>query len=201
LEYLLLLFLAVFLCLAWQTVTQLIGAIHSLAINLVSTVEVQKDVIHQYSLPILPFLFLAVIATLSQGKGLIQSRRGIILWSWAGFLLLSKFGYFAIRYAKVLDTWQASRSAIAQIQPQSRVLTTAFLAPHLTHRPTVQLAIAGTEAIDLDQFDEVLLNVRHPGWASTSRLQQGLVDRLQRDSRFKPLVEQDGVYSFTRAGS
>ena len=62
----------------------------------------------------------------------------------------------------------------------------------------MKLAIAGTEAIDLDQFDEVLLNVRHPGWASTSSLQQGLVDRLKRDSRFKPLVEQDGVYLFTR---
>lgn len=72
------------------------------------------------------------------------------------------------------------------------------MAPHLTHRPTVKLAIAGTEAIDLGQFDEVLLNVRHPGWASTSSLQQGLVDRLQREPGFKPLVEQDDVYLFTR---
>jgi len=131
----------------------------------------------------------------------VQSRRGILLCSLIGFLALAKFGYFGDRYLNSLDTWQASRSAIAQIQPQSRVLTTAFLAPHLTHRPTVQLAIAGTEAIDFNQFDEVLLNVRHPGWASTSSLQQGLVDRLQRDSQFKPLVEQDGVYLFTRAGA
>ena len=200
LEYLLLLFLPVVWGLAWQTLTPLIGAIPTLAINLLSTVQGQKDVIHQYSLPILPFLFLAVIATLSHRKGLVQSRRGIILWSLVGFLLLSKVGYFAIRYVKVLDTWQATRSAVSLVA-SGNVLTTAWIAPHLTHRPTINLAIAGTEAIDFDQFDEVLLNVRHPGWASNSSLQQGLVNRLQRDPRFKLLVQRDGVYLFTHAGA
>lgn len=201
LQYLCLLFLPVIWGLSWQHLAPLIVIIPTLLLNLLSTLETQKDLLHQYSLPALPFLMVAIIAALADGKGLVQSRRGILLCSLIGFLALAKFGYFGDRYLNSLDTWQASRSAIAQIQPQSRVLTTAFLAPHLTHRPTVQLAIAGTEAIDLDQFDEVLLNVRHPGWASTSSLQQGLVDRLQRDSRFKPLVEQDGLYSFTRAGS
>lgn len=201
LQYLCLLFLPVIWGLSWQHLAPLIVIIPTLLLNLLSTLETQKDLLHQYSLPALPFLMVAIIAALADGKGLVQSRRGILLCSLIGFLALAKFGYFGDRYLNSLDTWQASRSAIAQIQPQSRVLTTAFLAPHLTHRPTVQLAIAGTEAIDFNQFDEVLLNVRHPGWASTSSLQQGLVDRLQRDSRFKPLVEQDGVYLFTRAGA
>lgn len=201
LQYLCLLFLPVIWGLSWQHLAPLIVIIPTLLLNLLSTLETQKDLLHQYSLPALPFLMVAIIAALADGKGLVQSQRGILLCSLIGFLALAKFGYFGDRYLNSLDTWQASRTAIAQIQPQRRILTTAFLAPHLTHRPTVQLAIAGTEAIDFDQFDEVLLNVRHPGWASTSSLQQGLVDRLQRDSRFKPLVKQDGVYLFTRAGA
>ncbi len=201
LQYLCLLFLPVIWGLSWQHLAPLIGIIPTLLLNLLSTLETQKDLLHQYSLPALPFLMVAVIAALADGKGWVQSRRGILLCSLIGFLALAKFGYFADRYLNSLDTWQASRSAIAQVQPQSRILTTAFLAPHLTHRPTVQLAIAGTEAIDFDQFDEVLLNVRHSGWASTPTLQQALVERLQRDPRFKLLVQQDGVYLFTRAGA
>ncbi|MEX0269047.1 DUF2079 domain-containing protein [Leptolyngbyaceae cyanobacterium UHCC 1019] len=201
LQYLCLIFLPVTWGLSWQHLAPLIAIIPTLLLNLLSTLETQKDLLHQYSLPALPFLMVAVIASLADGKGWVQSRRGILLCSLIGFLALAKFGYFGDRYLNSLDTWQASRSAIAQVQPQSRLLTTAYMAPHLTHRPTVQLAIAGTEAIDFDQFDEVLLNVRHPGWASTSSLQQALVDRLQRDARFKPLVEQEGVYLFTRAGS
>ncbi len=201
LQYLCLLFLPVIWGLSWQHLAPLIAIIPTLLLNLLSTLETQKDLLHQYSLPALPFLMVAIIATLADGKGWVQSRRGILLCSLIGFLALAKFGYFTDRYLNSLDTWQASRSAVSQVQPQSRVLTTASMAPHLTHRPTVQLAIAGTEKIDFDQFDEVLLNVQHPGWASTSSLQQGLVDRLQRDARFKPLVEQDGVYLFTRAGA
>ncbi|MBM0743070.1 DUF2079 domain-containing protein [Phormidium sp. CLA17] len=198
LQYLCLIFLPVIWGLSLRHLAPLIAIVPTLLLNLLSTLETQKDLLHQYSLPALPFLMVAIIAALADGRGLVQSQRGIFLCSLIGFLALAKFGYFGDRYLNSLDTWQATRSAITYVQPQSRLLTTAFIAPHLTHRPMVKLAIAGTESIDLGQFDEVLLNVRHPGWASTPSLQQGLVDRLQRDARFKPLVEQDGVYLFTR---
>jgi uncharacterized membrane protein len=161
-------------------------------------VRLQKDLIHQYSLAILPFLFLAVILTLAQGKGWIQNQRGIIIWSLIGFLLLSKFGYFAVRYMQVLDTWQATREAIAQVPATGNVLTTAWIAPHLTHRPTINLAIEGTETSDIGHFNYVLLNVRHPGWRSSPDIQKRFVERLQKDPRFKQQYQRDDVYLFVQ---
>ncbi|WP_233746195.1 DUF2079 domain-containing protein [Leptodesmis sichuanensis] len=198
LEYLVLLFLPVLWGLSWFTLTPLIGAIPPLMMNLLSTVQLQKDLIHQYSLPILPFLFLAVILTLAQGKGWIQNQRGIIIWSLIGFLLLSKFGYFAVRYMQVLDTWQATREAIAQVPATGNVLTTAWIAPHLTHRPTINLAIEGTETSDISHFNYVLLNVRHPGWRSSPDIQKRFVERLQKDPRFKQQYQRDDVYLFVQ---
>lgn len=198
LEYLALLFLPVLWGLSWFTLAPLIGAIPTLAMNLLSTVQLQKDLIHQYSLPILPFLFLAVILTLAKGKGLMQNQRGIIIWSLIGFLLLSKFGYFAVRYVQVLDTWQATREAIAQVPATGNVLTTAWIAPHLTHRPTINLAIEGTEASDISHFNYVLLNVRHPGWRSSPDIQKRFVERLQKDPRFKQKYQRDEVYLFAQ---
>jgi len=51
------------------------------------------------------------------------------------FLALAKYGYFAGRYLKSLDTWQKQRGkAIAQIQTQSGVFDDAQDCPRLTHR-------------------------------------------------------------------
>ncbi|MCA2938646.1 MAG: DUF2079 domain-containing protein [Microcystis sp. M113S1] len=50
------------------------------------------------------------------------------------------------------------------------VLTTSQIAPHLTHRLNLQLTKVDSAEIDLQQFDYVLLNQRHPGWTSRRRL-------------------------------
>ncbi len=198
LAYLALLFLPLLWGLSFRHLAALVPILPTVAMNLLSTLESQKDLLHQYSLPALPFLLLAAIASLSQGKGMVQNPRGILIWSLIGFLALAKFGYFSSRYLEALDTWQATRTALTQVSPQGSILTTASIVPHVTHRPIVKLAIAGTEAIDLGQFDQVLLNLRHPGWSSTTELQQGLVQRLQQDSRFRQQSQQDQVYLFVR---
>lgn len=54
-EYLLLLFLPVIPVLAWQEIPNLIPAIPTLFLNLLTEYQPQKDLVHQYSLPIIPF--------------------------------------------------------------------------------------------------------------------------------------------------
>ncbi|NJP12091.1 MAG: DUF2079 domain-containing protein [Leptolyngbyaceae cyanobacterium RU_5_1] len=198
LEYLCLLFLPVIWGLSWRSLAPLVGVIPTLTMNLLSTLQTQKDLVHQYSLPAVPFLFLAVITALSQNRGWVQSRRGIILCSLIGFLALAKVGYFGSRYLSSLDTWNATRTALAQVSPKGGVLTTAAIAPHVTHRSVVKLAVTGTESTDLGQFNTVLLNVRHPGWMSSSELLQGFVNRLQQDTHFKLQYQHDDVYLFIK---
>ncbi|MFZ1024853.1 MAG: DUF2079 domain-containing protein, partial [Limnoraphis robusta] len=78
------------------------------------------------------------------------------------------------------------------------VLTTANLAPHLTHRPVVKFTNVDAPPTDLIQFDYVLLNVRHPGWKSNSKFAQNLVDKLQELPQFKLIYSQDDVYLFEK---
>lgn len=198
LEYLVLLFAPLAWGLSWRHLAPLVAAIPPLAMNLLSTMDTQKDLLHQYSLPILPFLVVATIAAIANGRGLVQNPRGIWLWALVGFIALAKFGYFGDRYLSSLDTWQATRAALTQLPSEGSILTTAWIVPHVTHRPTVKVTMTGTETTDLGQFAIVLLNLRHPGWMSTPALQRTLLKRLEQDDRFTQTLAQDNVYLFVR---
>jgi uncharacterized membrane protein len=198
LEYLVLLLLPLIWGLSPQHLIPLVVTIPTLAMNLITDYQPQKDLVHQYSLPVLPFLLLAVISTLAAGKAWLQNRRGIIIWALVAFIAFAKFGYFGSVYLKSLDTWQATREAIAQIQTKGSVLTLAQVAPHLTHRPVVKLAIQGSESVDLAEFEYVLLNLRHPGWSSSRQVVTHLLERLKTTSRFQLTYQRDDVFLFTK---
>ncbi|AFZ17380.1 DUF2079 domain-containing protein [Allocoleopsis franciscana] len=198
LEYIVLLLSPVIWGLSPQHLTPLVGTIPTLAMNFLTDYQLQKDLIHQYSVPALPFLLLAVISTLADGKGWVQSKRGIILWSLVAFIALAKFGYFGSRYLQSLDTWQATREAIAQIPTQSSILVPAHVAPHLSHRPRFKLAIKGSELADLAEFEYVLLNGRHPGIDSSPQVVAKLLERLQKTPTFQLTYLRDDVYLFKK---
>lgn len=198
LEYLILLFIPLIWGLSPRHLSPLIGAIPALGLNLITDYTAQKNLTHQYSLPILPFLLLAVIATLAQGKGWLKKPKWIIVWGLVGFLALAKYGYFGSLYLKSLDTWQATREAIALVKTKGGVLTTSPIAPHLTHRPLVKLAIAGSESLEFNQFEYILLNQRHPGWSSSPELIMNFVKRLEQNPEFKLTYQRDDVFLFQR---
>jgi uncharacterized membrane protein len=199
LQYILFVILPILWGISLPSLTQLIPTIPALALNLITDYEGQKDLVNQYSLPILPFLILAVIATLAAGKGWLPNPRFIIIWSLVGFLALAKFGYFGSIYLEQLDTWQATREAVNQIKnTQGSILTASQIAPHLTHRTVVKLASDGSESIDLNQFEYALLNLRHPGWSSSHETVTTFLKRLQQTSNFKLIYEKDDVVLFKK---
>jgi uncharacterized membrane protein len=196
LTYLLWLFLPLVWGIAPKYLTPLIATIPALAMNLLATSPTQKSLTHQYSLPILPFIFLVAIATLASGRGWLRSNKGIILWSLGAFLALAKFGYFGSIYLNSLDTWQASTEAIAQIDSKGNVLTTTDLAPHLTHREVVKIANLESKSSNLNQFKYILLNERHPGWSSSEEIASFLIEKLKRSPEFQLTYNQDDVFLF-----
>jgi len=198
LEYLGLLLFPIIWGLSPQHLTPLVGAIPTLVINLLTDYQPQKDLIHQYSLPALPFLLLAVISTRAAGRGWLQNQRKITLWALVAFIALAKFGYFGSKYLESLDTWQATKQAVAQIQTLGSVLVPAQVAPHLTHRPVVKLTTTGSELADLTEFEYILLNVRHPGWASTPQVATSLLQRLKKLPNFQLTYQRDDVYLFRK---
>ncbi|WP_413167348.1 DUF2079 domain-containing protein [Capilliphycus salinus ALCB114379] len=222
LEYVTLFLSPVFWWLSPRQLTPFMSALPALVKNILSEIDAQRDLIHQYSIPILPFLIVAMISSLAHsenylGKWVVnvwQTRKGInlsciqekkiirkliLIWSFISFLCLAKFGYFWSIYLREIDTWTANRLAVNLIQnTQGSVLTTANLAPHLTHRPVVEFTNVDAPPTDLTQFDYVLLNVRHPGWKSNRQFAQSLVNQLENLPQFQLKLYQDEVYVFQK---
>jgi uncharacterized membrane protein len=213
-EYLALLVLPIIWWLSPKHLTPLISAVPMLAMNILSDIPAQRDLIHQYSVPILPFLLVAVISSLVARNQQELTReiilyklpiprialsQIIVLWSLIAFLILAKYGYFWTIYLDSIDTWQATRSAISFVQTKGNVLTTSHMAPHLTHRPVVKLTQAHTPPANLTEFEYVLLNLRYPGWMSDREFVNNLITQLQNSPQFHLKYQRDGIYLFTKS--
>jgi uncharacterized membrane protein len=197
LEYLVLLLVPVFWGLSRQHLAPLLVALPSLSINILSDSPAQRDLVHQYSLPILPFLLLAMMAAWADGKTWFHKPRTILLWSLIGFLALAKYSYLGTRYLRSLDTWAATKEAIALVQTPGSVLTTHELVPHLTHRTQVNYPNnANVPISDPSQFDYILLNLRHPGWVNTAESIASIIQQLQTTPQFTLQYQRDDVYLF-----
>lgn len=216
LEYLALLVLPIIWWLSPKHLTPLISAVPMLAMNILSDIPAQRDLIHQYSLPILPFLLVAVISSLAarnqqnvKAERIFEKlpipnfslSRAIVFWSLISFVALAKYGYFWTIYLDSIDTWQATKAAISLVSTKGNVLTTSHVAPHLTHRPVVKLTQAHTPPANLTEFDFVLLNLRYPGWMSDREFVNNLITQLQNSPQFQLKYQRDDIYLFTKSYS
>ncbi len=218
LEYLLLLTAPLIWLLSPRHLAALTGAIPTLALNILSETATQRNLVQQYSLPILPFLLVAAIACLSQcpdtflfplfdlrplrfvKKPFLSTKNinyFLVVWSFIAFLALAKYGYFASNYLKSLDNWQATREAIARVTTKGSVLTTHEIAPHLSARSLIKFTDASSPP-NLAEFESILLNVRHPGWLSTPEFSASLVEQLKNTPQFQLAYQRDGVYLFVK---
>ncbi|BAQ64932.1 DUF2079 domain-containing protein [Geminocystis sp. NIES-3709] len=200
LEYLFLLFIPVTPVLSRQELTTLIPAIPTLFLNLLTDYQPQKDLIHQYSLPIIPFLILTVIASLSNHQTWFNSNLKIRIWSLIAFLALAKYLYFFPNalYLKNLHTWRSSNEAISIINKNGSVLTAPQYAPHLTHREVVGLAIDNINYDKIDEYDYILLNLDNPTGYSSKEEMQKLIDFLKSKNNFNLVFEKDKIFLFTQ---
>jgi uncharacterized membrane protein len=195
LEYLSFLLVPVIWGLIPKYMTSLIGAIPCLALNILADHPSQKNVILHYSLPVIPFLILALIASIAADKAWLNQKRAILLWSLIWFLILGKWGFFISKYLNFVDNWQATKEAISLIKTQDSVLTTDVITPHLTHRQEISFKY---DINELNNFHYILLNTRHPGWAATAEDYGNLVKELKKRSDFKLQYQRDDVYLFTK---
>ncbi|MDF0556334.1 DUF2079 domain-containing protein [Kamptonema sp. UHCC 0994] len=126
----------------------------------------------------------------------LEFPKTIIIWSLIIFLVIGESKDFLL-YLTRLDTWQASRQAVAQVQPQGSVLTDNRLAPHFTHRPVVKLLSQISQNADLAEFKYVVLNLRHP-WPDTKDIGASLTTQLKNSPNFKLSYQRDDVFVFTK---
>lgn len=197
LEYLALLLSPLMWGLSYRHLSPLIAAIPQLAINLLSSNNALKNLVHQYSLPILPFLILAVISALAAQQTWIYRPRRIVLWALVAFFALSKLSLFGTGYLSTLNTWKASRAAIGQITTKGSVLAPAALVPHLSHRSVIKV-VGRSEEAKLEEYDYLLFNQQNPGKMSTRESITQLINEAYSHPQFQVCYQQDGVYLFSR---
>jgi uncharacterized membrane protein len=199
-QYLVLLFLPIAWGLSLQHLNPLVCIIPTLILNILSEKAEQRDLIHQYSLPALPFLLLAVISALAAKKALVQNRQVILIWSAIAFVILAKYGYFGSKYLTSLDNWQATRNAIDLIHTKGGVLTMHKLVPHLSHRPLIKFVKQTIPSItELEQYQYVLLNTRHPDRTTNLKVVSDLANRLKNNPSFQLDYYKEQVYLFERS--
>jgi len=174
----------------------LVGAAPTVALNLLADYPKQRSLLYQYSAPVLPFLFLAVVSARAAGRG--RPRRGALAlaWSLAAFLAMAQYDRFWTRYVDSLDTWRARRQALALITGDGPVLTTSDLVPHLAHRGRIEMTDASAPAPDVTAFSWVLLDRRRPGWRGSDELTAALLHALDAAPGFRRLLERDGIVLF-----
>jgi uncharacterized membrane protein len=191
-----------FLCLplGWglspKQLAPLISTLPMLMMNILSTASTQRNLVHQYSIPILPFLLVVTIGTIATDRAYLKTRRNILIWSAIAFILLSKVGYFWSTYLSSLDTHTATTIAISKIKDTGAALTTGEISPHLTHRQLIKLTFTENAAIDLQPFKYILLNERHPGWNSNVATVQNIRSRVENSQKFTLEYNQDDIYLF-----
>jgi uncharacterized membrane protein len=197
--YIFLLLLPIGWCMSWGQLTYLLPALPTLIINLLSDLSLQRDLLHQYSLPVIPFLVVFAIATLSQKTAWIRRPRWIMLWSIVSFVALAKYGFFTGKYLTRLDQLPALREAIAQVQSsKDSVLTSSYFVPHLTHRSQLEYTKTFAPPTTLEPYQSILLNLQDPGWGSTPELTQQIFDRAQSDPQFQLKWVRNRIYLFQR---
>lgn len=174
-------------------------AVPMLLLNLMSAAPEQRNLIHQYTAPIFPFLLMWLVASLAR-----EPRRSwltpTVLWVWSGmaFLALAKYGYFFSLYRPDPGVWEAERAAVRVIAGPGGVLAPSHLGPHVSHRKTVDFPRAGAGLPDLSPYQYVVVNLGRPGWGSDETVSRLLLDRALEDPERNLVFEQAGVYVFSR---
>jgi uncharacterized membrane protein len=186
--------------LAWglspRHLAPLVSVIPTLMFNILSEAPGQRSLHNQYSLPILPFLLVSIIAALADEKTLLRSRRWIILWSLVGFLLIAKWSWFFTEPREVRNSWHANREAIALIpRHEGGVITDNYLAPHLSQRQFITLRRPKTFDRDIQRTDYVLLNLDH---VTNKQRSVDFMDLVQQHPAFEQIYERDEVHLFKR---
>ena len=159
--------------------TLLIGS-PLLLVNLLSASPSYRTLVHHYSLP------LALIAVVAAIRGQLQSptRRGLptwgLIWATACWLALAKPWFFTGPYLERQSDLGDVRDAISLIQPDDSVLTTSYLVPQLSQRRAIAFPKRSFEnSLSDTSWSVLLLNPKDPGWGSSPRVQQALLNQAQ----------------------
>ena len=82
------------------------------------------------------------------------------------------------------------------IRPSSSILTTNDLVPHLSRRKSIRLTDSKS-ITNFNDFDEILLDLKKPGWRSTLNYVDNIYSKLNSSNLWNKRYEKDGIVLFS----
>ena len=177
--YILFICISTFLFWRKSSIPILLSAVPLIFVNILSESATQRNLIYHYNLPLAVIFVVAAIDGLSEQKNMKLPWRRLLLLSfcWASF---AKPGYFAGKYLRRLPDVLTLNTARGLIEPTDRVLTTNYLAPHLTHRKSVDILQQKHINNNFYDFNTILINPKDPGGSgSSSELQTKAIEIVE----------------------
>jgi uncharacterized membrane protein len=191
----------------WRLVAGLLPFAPLMLLNLLAAQASLKDLVHHYSLFLVPLLAAQVQSTFRPASpaGLagypawLRPRLLPVVVGWAliAFLLFSRFSFFLGPFQEKRASLQAMREAIVLVPPQASVVATNALAAHLARRPAIDL-LSSRSARDLTGVDVVLVDARYPSWKASPRLIKRLLRQLGTDPAWSRRFQQQDIWLFER---
>ena len=214
LEYLILLFLPVVYLLFNKKrliiFSNFIPFLPLLFVNLISDSFSMKNLVHQYSLFIVPFLAVSIQESLSPVsiQGVLNypkwfQLRGnytIIFWSVLTFLIFSRFTYYFGPFHSYFESSKERREAISLVKDTSSVLTTNDLVPHLSRRRDIKF-LNSEEVYNYNNFDEILIDREKPGWKSNSEFINNIYEKLESINNWDKIYDKNNIVLFVKLDS
>jgi hypothetical protein len=175
-----------------------------LAIILLSEGGELHSLVYQYSLPILPFLILAVIDSMAKRQEFLQRQRQLgRIWSYlavvcslVGFMWLADYQKIPF-YGNEVFAGQSTRAAIAHLPPEAKVLADRYTTPHVCHRSEIWAVNRKSLDADLALSNYVLIDLAH-AIGRDAEYVKALIPRMQNDPAFQINYHQGQTYLFRR---
>ena len=173
--------------------------------NLVAAILPMKDLVHHYSLMLVPFIASGVQATLAPGAlGVsayprwIQAKAPLLVlgWSALAFVILSRFAFFYGSFQDRLDLVPAVRAVAPMVYPRADLLASNHLAPHFSHRRLIEIIGPESANFEVDRYQQVLLDHRHPGWNVSPEMLTAIRRRLMQSGQWSLRFDQGGLWLF-----
>lgn len=198
--YYLLLILPVIIGLSWEQAATMIPALPMLLLNILSDFSAQRDLIHHYSLPIFPFIFVWLIYSLEprQYKRQWLKPHLLIIWGVIMFFALAKYGYFGSRYLSGLSNINSVRTAVSLVSTQESVFATTHIAPHLSHRKIIKVINKNSDidSINSNEFKYFIFDLQHLGRGISPGLMVSKVEQFKKLPDLQLCYQQDNVFLF-----
>ncbi len=151
-----------------------------LALNFISQNPSFRTLIHQYNLPIALIGVISIIDSLTINNNKISFNK--LIWISVCWFLLAKPYFFTGPYLSRIPELRQLKEAISLVPDDADVLTTSYIAPHLSHRKNISYPQNNfSPEKNLKNFDVLLLNPIDPGWDSSGEKQYAILKKANQD--------------------